>query len=54
MAHLHLSHADMKPASIVRYEVAQEHSQAKHFLVMAVIASAMIVVFAALFLDTVR
>jgi hypothetical protein len=54
MAHLHLSHADMKPASVVRYEVAQAHSQAKQLLVMAVIASAMIVVFAALFLDTVR
>ena len=54
MAHLNLSHADMKPASVVRYEVAREHSQAKQMLVMAVIASAMIVVFAALFLDTVH
>jgi len=54
MAHLNLSHADMKPASLVRYEVEQAHSQAKQFLVMSVIAAAMIVVFAALFLDTVR
>jgi hypothetical protein len=54
MAHLHLSHANMKPASVVRYEVAREHTQAKQLLVMSVIAAAMIVVFAALFLDTVH
>jgi hypothetical protein len=54
MAHLDLSHADMKPAPIVRYEIAREHSRAKQMLVMSIIAAAMIVVFAALFLHTVR
>jgi hypothetical protein len=54
MAHLELSHADMKPAPLVRYEIAREHSQAKQMLVMAIIAAAMIVVFAGLFLDMVR
>lgn len=54
MAQLQLSHAQMKPAPVVRYEIAQAHSQAKQMLVMAVIASATIVVFAALFLDSVH
>ena len=54
MAHLDLSHADMKPAPIVAYEIAREHSRAKQMLVMSIIGAAMIVVFAALFLDTVR
>jgi hypothetical protein len=54
MAHLDLSHADMKPAPVVRYEIARAHSRAKQMLVMSVIAAAMIVVFAALFLETVR
>lgn len=54
MAHLDLSHADMKPAPIVRFEIAQDFSRTKQLFVLSVIAAAMIVVFAALFLDTVR
>ena len=40
MAHLDLAHADMKPAPIVRYEIAQEHSRAKTMFVASVIAGA--------------
>ena len=54
MAHLDLAHADMKPAPIVRYEIAQEHSRAKTMFVASVIAAAMIVVMAAMFLTAVR
>lgn len=54
MAHLSLSHVHMKPAPIVAYEVSRGHSQAKQFLVLSVIAAAIIVVFAAMFLDFVR
>ena len=54
MAHLDLSHADMKPAPIVRYEIAQEHNRAKTLLVGSVIAAVMIVVMAAMFLTGVR
>ena len=54
MAHLDLAHADMKPAPIVRYEIAQAHSRAKQMVVGSVIAAAMIVVMAAMFLTAVR
>lgn len=54
MAHLELGHADMKPAPIVRYEIAQEQSRLKTLLVGSVIAAAMIVVMAAMFLTAVR
>lgn len=54
MAHLDLSHADMKPAPVVRYEIAREHTRAKQMLVMSIIAAAIVIVFAALFLDTFR
>ena len=50
MAHVDLGHADMKPAPIVRYEIAQGVSRAKTMFVAAVIAAAMIVVMAAMFL----
>ncbi len=50
MAHLELGHADMKPAPIVRYEIAQEHGRLKTLFVGSVIAAAMIVVMAAMFL----
>ena len=50
MAHLDLGHADMKPAPIVRYEIAQEQGRAKTLLVGSVIAAVMIVVMAAMFL----
>lgn len=53
MAHLDLAHADMKPAPIVRYEIAQDQSRAKTLLVASVIATAMIVVMAAMFLTAV-
>ena len=54
MAHLDLAHADMKPAPIVRYEIAQEYSRAKTLLVGSDIAAAMIVVMAAMFLTAVH
>jgi hypothetical protein len=54
MAHLELGHADMKPAPIVRYEIAQEQSRMKTLLVGMVIAAAMIVVMAAMFLTAIR
>jgi hypothetical protein len=50
MAHIDLSHAEMKPAPIVRYEIAQEHSRAKQLLVASIIAATMIIVMAAMFL----
>jgi hypothetical protein len=54
MAHLDLAHADMKPAPIVRYEIAQDQSRAKTMFVGSVIAAAMIVVMAAMFLTAVH
>lgn len=54
MAHLDLSHADMKPGAMVRYEIAQDHTRAKQLLVASVIASAMILVLAAMFLTMVQ
>ncbi|MEO8756155.1 MAG: hypothetical protein ABI398_00175 [Devosia sp.] len=54
MAHIDLGHADMKPAPIVRYEIAQDQSRAKTMLVGSVIAAMMIVVMAAMFLSSVR
>lgn len=53
MAHIDLSLSDMKPAPVVRYEIAQDHSRAKMLLVGSVIAAAMIVVMAAMFLGAV-
>ena len=54
MAHLDLAHADMKPAPIVRYEIAQDLSRAKQMLVGSIIAATMIVVMAAMFLTAVH
>lgn len=53
MAHLDLDISDMKPSAMVRYDIAQEHGRAKQLLVASVIASAMIVVLAAMFLTAV-
>lgn len=53
MAHIDLDSIDMKPAALVRFEIAQQASQAKQLLVAAVIASAMIVVLAGMFLAAV-
>lgn len=50
MAHLELDHADMKPAPIVRYEIALERDRAKQMLVASFIAAMMIVVMAGMFL----
>jgi hypothetical protein len=54
MAHLDLSHADMKPAPVIRYEIAQGVSRAKQMFVISVIAAAIVVVFAAMFLTAVN
>jgi len=54
MAHLELGHADMKPAPIVRYEIAQDQSRAKTMLAGSIIAATMIVVMAAMFLTAVH
>ena len=54
MAHLDLSHAEMKPGALVRYEIAQDHTRAKQLLVASVIAASMIVVLAAMFLTLVQ
>lgn len=54
MAHIDLSHADMKPAPIVRYEIAQEFGRAKTLLVGSVVAAAIIIVMAAMFLTVVQ
>ena len=54
MAHLELGHSDMKPAPIVRFEIAQEQSRAKTMFVASVIAAMMIVVMAAMFLTAVH
>ena len=53
MAHIDLDSADMKPAALVRYEITQEASHAKQLLVAAIIAAAMIVVLAGMFLTAV-
>ncbi len=53
MAHIDFAHSEMKPAQVVRYEIAQAHSQAKQMLVASVIAAAMIVVLAGMFLTAV-
>jgi hypothetical protein len=53
MAHIDLDISDMKPAALVRFEIAQQASRAKQFLVGAVIASAMIVVLAGMFVTAV-
>jgi hypothetical protein len=52
MVHLELSHADMKPAPLVRYEIAQDIGRTKQLFVLSIVAAAIIVVFAALFLST--
>ncbi len=52
MAHIELGHADMKPAPVVRYEIAQGHGRAKQMLVGSVIAATMIMVLAAMFLSS--
>jgi hypothetical protein len=53
MAHLDFDISDMKPSALVQYDIAREHGQAKRLLVAAVIASAMIVVLAGMFLTVV-
>lgn len=53
MAHIDLGHADMKPPAVVRYDIARDKGRAKQFFVAAIIASTMILVIAALFLDLV-
>jgi hypothetical protein len=54
MSFIHLSHSDMKPAPLVRYDIAQEHSRAKQLLVGSVIAAAMIMVLAGMFLTAIH
>jgi hypothetical protein len=54
MAHIELTHADMKPAPMVRYEIAQEHGRAKTLLVGSIVAAMMILVMAAMFLTAVH
>jgi hypothetical protein len=54
MAHIDLSHADMKPAPIVRYEIAQGVSRAKQMFVVSIVAAMVIVVMAAMFLTAVN
>ena len=54
MAHIDLSHADMKPAPIVRYEIAQDVSRAKQMFVVSIVAAMVIVVMAAMFLTAVN
>lgn len=54
MAHIDLSHSDMKPAPLVRYEIAQDMSRAKQLFVGAVIVATMIVVMAGMFLTVVN
>jgi hypothetical protein len=51
MAHIDLSSTGLKPGALIRYEIAQEATQAKQLLVAAVISTAMILVIAALFMD---
>lgn len=53
MAHLDLGGSDMKPGALVRFEIAQEATQAKQLFVASVIAAAMIVVLAGMFLTVV-
>lgn len=53
MAHIDLDTVDMKPSALVRFEIAQQASQAKQLLVAAVIATAMIVVLAGMFVTAV-
>jgi hypothetical protein len=54
MAHLDLAHPDLKPAPIVRYEIARDLSRAKQLLVGSIIAAMMIIVMAAMFLTAVQ
>ena len=44
----------MKPAAIVRYEIAQGSSRAKQMFVVSIVAAMMIVVMAAMFLTAVN
>jgi len=53
MAHIDLDTTDMKPSALVRYDIEQQHGRAKQLLVAAIIASAMIVVLAGMFLTAV-
>ena len=53
MSHIDLELADMKPSALVRFEIAQQASRAKQLLVAAVIASAMILVLAGMFVTAV-
>jgi hypothetical protein len=54
MAHIDLSHADMKPAPIIRYEIAQDISNAKRMLVVSIVAAITILVFATMFLSAIN
>lgn len=53
MAHLDLASSDMKPAALVRFEIAQQASRAKQLLIAAIVASAMIIVLAGMFVTAV-
>lgn len=53
MAHIDLTHADMKPAPIIRYEIAQGISHAKRMLVISSVAATIILVFATMFLSAI-
>ena len=50
MAHIELSHAEMKPAPIVRYEIAQDFQRTKTLLFGSVIGAVIILVMASMFL----
>ncbi|MEO6395984.1 MAG: hypothetical protein ABIO40_08760 [Devosia sp.] len=54
MVHIDLSHAQMKPGALIRYEIAQDASRAKRLFVAAVISTAMLLVVAGLFVDVMR
>lgn len=54
MAHLNLAHPQLKPAPIVRYEIARDVSRAKQLFAAAVISTVVIIVMAAMFLSVVR
>ena len=54
MAHIDLSHADMKPRAVVDYEIARDKGFAKQMLAAAIISTAMVLVIAALFMSVMR
>jgi hypothetical protein len=54
MAHLDLSHLELKPAPIVRYEIERDLSRAKQLFAAAVVSTVIILVMAAMFLTAVQ